>query len=108
MCIRDSVERLHAHGVLHVFHFGQHVHLMRGHDGRDAFDIAQKPDALVAQAQRGHHAQIGHGSGIEVLVGRKAHIGTRHAQTGIESRAEGGDDGNGQKPVSYTHLFWEI
>ena len=92
------VKRMIAKRVLHAGQLRYGIRLVGGHDARYAFDAAQHIDLLIGHAQRGHHAKIAQLGCVIILVPCQAHIGTGHAQAGIEAATERRHHGDGQEP----------
>ena len=90
-------QRVHADGVLLVVHRGHDVRLVGAHDLRDALHAAQGGQVAVGEAERRHHADVHEVRAVVELVGRELHVGGRHAQPRVESRAQRHDAGDGQE-----------
>ena len=88
---------METHRVLVGSDGSQHVSLARGHDRFDALYILERLDILIRQAHRRNNADIVEVRAVEVLVGGQAHVGARHAKTGVKARSQRSNDRNGQK-----------
>ena len=92
-----NIERLKAQRILHAVQFRNGVGFASGHNSRNALHIAQRVDLLFIESNRRNHAHVGQTRAVIVFVARKAHVGPRHAQSGIKARAKCGDNRNRQK-----------
>ena len=85
-------QRVHARCVLLAPNGGHDIGLVGGHDGLNALDVAQRRDVVLGETERREHPYVHERGAVVEFVGRGFHVGSGHAQTGVEPGAER-DDG---------------
>ena len=92
-----DIERLEAQRILHAVQFRNSVSFASGHNGRNAFHIAQRVDLLLIETDRRYHAHVSQTRAVVIFITRKEHVGARHAQAGVKASAQRRDNRNRQK-----------
>ena len=92
-----DIERLEAQRILHAVQFRNSISFASGHNGRNAFHIAQRIDLLLIETDCRYHAHVSQARAVVIFITRKEHVRARHAQAGIKASTQRRDNRNRQK-----------